>query len=273
MSRTTLGRRGQSWASVLIWPLCFLGLLLMILPGPLFQVSSWHLLAQRFQQNFLEQGRYWLLIKGLGNTLLITLGATLMGIVLGLMMSLFRVLHQANGRFAFLDALAQAYVTVIRGTPIMVQLLIWYFTIFSSLRHVNGVALAILAFGVNSGAYVAEIFRAGIQSIDGGQMEAGRSLGLSYARSMRRIILPQVLRQSLPVLINEFIALLKETSIAGYVAVDELTRAAQNIQNLTLESSQPLLMAALIYLLIVVSLTALVKRIERGFQRSDRQAA
>ena len=152
----------------------------------------------------------------------------------------------------------------------MVQLLIWNFTIFASARDLNTEYIAILAFGLNSGAYVAEIFRGGIESIDPGQMEAARSLGLTYGSSMRYVILPQALRNVVPMLFNEFIALLKETSIAGYIGIDDLTRAGQNIQALTLEHSQPLVMVAIIYLIMVMVLTKLVKKLEQWLSRGRR---
>ncbi len=249
---------------------CAVLLLLMLLPGSIFRAASWQELAERFRQNFIVDRRYMLIIKGLKNTLLITAGATLLGIVIGLVLSLIRVAYKAGAKVSILNEIANVYVTVIRGTPMMVQLMIWNFTIFASVRDLNVVAVATLAFGVNSGAYVAEIFRAGIEAIDKGQMEAGRSLGLNYWQSMQKIILPQAMKNSLPVLINEFISLLKETSIAGYIAVDELTRAAQNIQSITLESSQPLIMAALIYLAIVLALTAVMSKVEQRLKRSER---
>lgn len=249
---------------------CAVLLLLMLLPGSPFKAESWQELADRFYRNFVTDRRYTLITKGLRNTLLITAGATVLGILIGLVLSMIRVAYQAGAKIGLLNQIANVYVTVIRGTPVMVQLMIWNFTIFASVRDLNVTLVATLAFGVNSGAYVAEIFRAGIEAIDKGQMEAGRSLGLSYWVTMRKIILPQAMKNSLPVLINEFISLLKETSIAGYIAVDELTRAAQNIQSITLESSQPLLMAALIYLAIVLALTSLMAKVEKRLKRSER---
>lgn len=254
-------------ATVLV---CAVLLLLMLLPGSPFSSASWQELADRFYKNFIVDHRYTMILKGLRNTIMITAGATVLGIVIGLVLSIIRVAYRAGAKIGILNEIANVYVTVIRGTPVMVQLMIWNFTIFASIRDLNVVAVATLAFGVNSGAYVAEIFRAGIEAIDKGQMEAGRSLGLSYGLTMRKIILPQAMKNSLPVLINEFISLLKETSIAGYIAVDELTRAAQNIQSITLESSQPLIMAALIYLAIVMALTAFMGRVERKLRRSER---
>lgn len=249
---------------------CAVLLLLMLLPGSPFKAASWQEFADRFYKNFIVDNRWTMIAKGLKNTLLITAGATLIGIVIGLILSMIRVAYNAGARITILNEVANVYVTVIRGTPVMVQLMIWNFTIFASIRDLNVVAVATLAFGVNSGAYVAEIFRAGIEAIDKGQMEAGRSLGLSYGQTMQKIILPQAMKNSLPVLINEFISLLKETSIAGYIAVDEMTRAAQNIQSITLESSQPLIMAALIYLAIVMALTAFMSKVERRLKRSER---
>lgn len=245
-------------------------LMFLLLPGSPFRAESWRVLAERFQQNFIRDHRYMMILRGLRNTLLITAGSAILGIVLGLFTSLVRVAFRAGLRIGFLNQLAGVYVTVIRGTPVMVQLMIWNFTIFGGFRDINIILVAILGFGVNSGAYVAEIFRAGIEAVDPGQMEAARSLGLSYGAGMRKVILPQVLKNSLPVLINEFISLLKETSIAGYIAVRELTRAAQDIQTLTVESSQPLILAALIYLAIVMTLTGIMARVERRLRRSER---
>lgn len=170
--------------------------------------------------------------------------------------------------FTFANAVCKLYLTVFRGTPIVVQLLICYFIAFANAK--DGVPVAIFAFGINSGAYVAEIFRGGIMSIDAGQFEAGRSLGFNYLQTMRYIIIPQMFKAVLPTLCNEFIALLKETSVAGYVGVIDLTKAGNVIAGRTFSYYMPLLAVALIYLVIVMILTSLVGKLERRLRKSER---
>ena len=189
----------------------------------------------QFDLNFIQKDRWRYMLQGLGNTLTITAVAAIIGIVLGVIIAAVRSSYDKNeeslklrGGFSyhllkFLNGICKIYLTIIRGTPVVVQLLICYFIIFAASS--NGVAVAIFAFGINSGAYVAEIFRGGIMSIDQGQFEAGRSIGFNYIQTMRYIILPQMFKTVLPTLLNEFIALLKETSVAGYVAVTDLTKA------------------------------------------------
>ena len=188
-----------------------------------------------------------------------------------LVLSMIRVMHKAGLPVSALNAIAQTYITVIRGTPVVVQILIIYFIIFGSVQNANKLLVASLSFGINSGAYVAEIFRAGIESIDIGQMEAGRSLGIGYLTTMRKIILPQAVKNVLPTLFNEFIILLKETSIAGYIAQNDLTRQAQNISAQTFDFKQPLFAVALIYLALVLGLTFILRKLERRLARSDRR--
>ena len=235
-----------------------------------FTAGAWSDFNRRFYQNFIKDDRYMMLVDGLKSTIFMTSGATVIGVIVGLILSIIRVAHKGGLPIPILNKAAETYITVLRGTPAMVQLLIWNFTIFASARELNTQYIAILAFGLNSGAYVAEIFRGGIESIDPGQMEAARSLGLTYGSSMRHVILPQALRNVVPMLFNEFIALLKETSIAGYIGIDDLTRAGQNIQALTLEHSQPLVMVAIIYLVIVLVLTHLVQKLEQRLSRGKR---
>lgn len=165
---------------------------------------------------------------------------------------------------------AQIYLTVIRGTPMMVQLLITYYVIFGSVK-INKVLCAVLAFGINSGAYVAEIIRSGIMSIDNGQTEAGRSLGLNYRQTMLSIILPQAFKTVLPALANEFIVLLKETSVAGYIAIQDLTKGGDIIRSQTFEAFMPLLAVAAIYLVMVIGLTKLVRLLERRLAKNDKR--
>ena len=235
-----------------------------------FTAEAWSDFNRRFYQNFIHDNRYMMLVDGLKSTLFMTAGATVIGVIVGLILSVIRVAYKGGLHIPILNKFAEAYITVLRGTPAMVQLLIWNFTIFASARDLNTQYIAILAFGLNSGAYVAEIFRGGIESIDPGQMEAARSLGLTYWSSMRYVVLPQALRNVVPMLFNEFIALLKETSIAGYIGIDDLTRAGQNIQALTLEHSQPLVMVAIIYLIMVMVLSKLVKKLEQWLSRGRR---
>ena len=230
-----------------------------------------------FYKSFLFDERYMMYVKGLGNTLLLTALALLMGIVLGVVVALIRATWDKNGSemhgigkfvLKIANAICQVYLTVIRGTPVLVQLMIWYFVVFASSR--NGVAIAAFAFGINSGAYVAEIIRSGIMAVDPGQMEAGRSLGFGYVATMRHIILPQAFKAVLPALANEFIVLLKETSVASYVTVADLTYAGNVIGGNSYDYLFPLLLTALIYLALVMFFTFLVGKLERRLRNSER---
>ena len=232
----------------------------------------------QFVLNFIEGDRWKLLASGLGVTLKITLIAMVLGIVIGVILATIRStydLTKDDGRGGFgrvllkiFNVIAKIYLTIIRGTPVVIQLLIIYFVIFASSD--NGVLIAALAFGMNSGAYVAEIIRAGIMSIDRGQMDAGRSLGFNYIETMRYIIIPQAFKNVLPSLANEFIALLKETSVAGYAAIQDLTRAGNIIRSKTFSAFMPLVAVALIYLAMVMILTYFVGRLERRLRNSER---
>lgn len=235
---------------------------------------------ERFKSVMLNDERYTLLFDGLRNTFIITFGALAIGIVIGIIVAAVRTSFDKNKEamklrkgvgycvLATLNAICKFYLTVTRGTPVVVQLMICYFLVFQSSD--NGVPVAIFAFGVNSGAYVAEIFRAGIMSIDNGQFEAGRSLGFNYFQTMRYIIIPQMFKAVLPTLCNEFIALIKETSVAGYVGVMDLTKAGNTIAGRTFSYYIPLLMVALIYLVMVMILTSLVGKLERRLRKSER---
>ncbi|MEG0513576.1 MAG: amino acid ABC transporter permease [Clostridia bacterium] len=230
-----------------------------------------------FILNFVEKDRWRLLWEGLQNTLIIALFACLIGIVIGVIIAIIRTTwdntklttRKSFGRslLAFLNGFARVYTTIIRGTPVVIQLMIMYYVIFASSD--NGVMVAILAFGLNSGAYVSEIFRGGILSVDKGQMEAGRSLGLGYLQTMGSVIAPQVLKNVLPTLANEFIALLKETSVAGYVAVADLTFGGNRIRGVTYSAFMPLIAVALIYLAVVMFFTWLVGKLERRLRQGD----
>lgn len=237
-------------------------------------------LAHDFSHVFIEDSRYQKIFEGFFNTLKITGGALLVGIVIGILIAAVRTSFDKNREsmklkggigyyvLSVLNAICKIYLTVIRGTPVVVQLMIMYFVIFASSS--NGVVVGILAFGINSGAYVAEIFRAGIMSIDPGQFEAGRSIGFNYFQTMRYIIIPQMFKAVLPTLLNEFIALLKETSVAGYVGVMDLTKAGNIIGGRVFNYFLPLAVVAIIYLVTVLILTALVGRIERRLRKSER---
>lgn len=225
-------------------------------------------------------GRYELMITGFLNTLKITAGALVLGIVIGILVAAVRSsfdknkesmkMHGGIGYWILsgINAVCKVYLTVFRGTPVTVQLMIMYFVVFVSAQ--DGVPVAIVAFGINSGAYVAEIFRGGIMSIDNGQFEAGRSLGFNYIQTMRHIIIPQMFKAVLPTLCNEFIALLKETSIAGYVGVMDLTKAGNVVAGRTFEYFIPLFTVALVYLAMVMILTSLVGKLERRLRKSER---
>ena len=225
--------------------------------------------SEKFHQNFVEDNRYMYLLRGLGNTLVITLFALLIGIVFGSLIAIVRTTHDRNGGLNILNALAKVYLTVIRGTPTMVQLLIIYYVVFAS-TNVSKVFVAIIAFGLNSAAYVAEVVRSGIMSVDQGQFEAGRSLGLPYHKTMRLIIIPQAFKNILPALGNELITLLKETSISGYIGLLDLTKGSDIIRSVTYEALLPLGMVALIYLCLVLIFTMLVNKLERSLRQNER---
>lgn len=224
---------------------------------------------QSFYLNFIKDDRYMYLVNGLKTTFLITIFAVLIGVSLGFLVAMIRSTAAKTGKLKILDWLCGAYLTIIRGTPVVIQLLIMCYIIFATSR-LSELAIAILAFGINSGAYVAEIVRSGIMSIDEGQFEAGRSLGLSYPQTMRYIIIPQAFKNVLPALANEFIVLIKETSICGYVGLMDLTKGGDIIRSRTYEPFLPLFAVALVYLVIVMILTAGVKKLERKLRRNER---
>ena len=220
-------------------------------------------------KNFIKDDRWRYITDGLGVTLKVTFFAVLIGIVLGVLVAIVRSTYDRTGKLRILNALCKIYLTVIRGTPVVVQLMIIYFVIFAS-TNVSKVLAAVLAFGINSGAYVAEICRSGIMSIDIGQLEAGRSLGFSYAKTMWYIILPQAFKNVLPALGNEFIVLLKETSVAGYIALEDLTKGGDIIRSRTYSALFPLLAVALIYLILVLIFSHFVAVLERRLKQSER---
>lgn len=233
-------------------------------------------LKSQFELNFISGDRWKLLAEGLGTTVKITIFAVILGIFLGIVIAVIRSSYDKNSEnmhgfskavFSALNSIAKIYLTVVRGTPVVVQLLIMYYIIFASSN--NKLFVAILSFGLNSAAYVAEIFRSGIMSIDAGQFEAGRAMGLNFPKTMIYIIIPQAFKNVLPALANEVIVLLKETSVAGYVAMTDLTRAGNMIRGVTFSAFMPLIAVALIYLVIVMILTKLVSMLERRLRASD----
>lgn len=225
--------------------------------------------VEKFKNDFLTDNRYQFVLTGLKNTVLIAFCAALMGIVIGFVVAVIRSTHDKTGTLKIGNFICNLYLTIIRGTPTMVQLLIIYYVIFGSVS-INKILVAILAFGINSGAYVAEIFRSGIMSIDNGQFEAASSLGLSYKKTFIYVILPQAFKNVLPALANEFIVLLKETSISGYIGLTDLTRGGDIIRSITYDAMLPLLVVALVYLVMVVILSALVKKLERRLRSNER---
>lgn len=226
-------------------------------------------LKSQFILNFITKGRWLSLLNGLGVTLVITFFAVILGFVLGFAVAIVRNIYDNTKKLRFLNLLCNIYLTVIRGTPVVVQLLIIYFVIFSSMKVDKSIA-AILAFGINSGAYQAEIFRSGINSVPKGQMEAGRSLGFSYPQTMVTIIMPQAIKNILPTLANEFIVLMKETSVAGYIALEDLTKAGDVIRSRTYSAMMPFLAVALLYLIMVMFFSYGVKLLERRLARSGK---
>ncbi len=213
--------------------------------------------------NLIKEDRYMLFIDGLKVSIQLTVFAAIIGVVIGLLMAIAKLTNNK-----ILNRIATAYTDVIRGTPSVVQLIVIYYAILGS-SHLPKLLVASLAFGINSGAYVTELIRAGIQAVDKGQMEAARSLGLSYPQAMRYVIVPQAIKNILPALVSEFIMLLKETAVAGYIALDDLTRAGNIVRGRTFDPYTPFILVALIYLYITSMLTAFMGRLERRLRQSD----
>lgn len=215
-----------------------------------------------FYQSLIYDDRYLFVLEGLKNTLIIALGAVLIGFILGLLISLIRDSYDKNGNFKIINYICVKYVAIIRGTPALLQLMIIYYVIFRTV-DINPVIVGILAFGLNSSAYVSEIIRSGIKSVDVSQMEAARSLGLSYSQGMKYVVLPQAIKNIIPALGNEFITLIKETAVAGYIGIRELTKASDIIASRTYNYFFPLIISALIYLFLTTILSKLLNRFER----------
>ena len=226
-------------------------------------------LYESFVLNFIKDDRWKYLTNGLAVTLKITFFAVLLGLAIGFVIAMIRSTYENTGKLKILNAITGLYLLVIRGTPVVVQLMIIYFVIFGSVR-IDKSFVAILAFGINSGAYQAEIFRSGIQSIPRGQFEAGRSLGFNYRETMTNIIMPQAFKNVIPTLANEFIVLLKETSIAGYIALEDLTKGGDIIRSRTYSAFMPLMAVAIIYLALVMLFSQGVKYLERRLKKSER---
>ena len=227
-------------------------------------MTAW---LEKLNETFIVSGGYRYIIEGFRNTIIITLGALIIGVVIGSLIAIIKYFAEESRRLKPLAFLCDLYTTVIRGIPITVLLLIFYLILLVTAADL---VVAILAFGINSGAYMAELIRSGINAVDKGQMEAGRSLGMSRAQTMRKVIFPQAIRYILPAIGNELIALLKETSVAGYVTIVDLTRAGNLIRNNTHDALNPLLLVALIYLTLVIVLTCLLSVLERKLAKNDK---
>ncbi len=234
-------------------------------------IKDWFVeFGNKFYNTFIVKNRWTYLLNGLGTTLLITAFALVIGIILGFIVAIIRSTNQRTGKLKVPNFICRIYLTVFRGTPMVVQLLIIYFVIFGSV-NISKVLVAVIAFGLNSAAYVAEIVRSGIMSVDNGQFEAGASLGFGYTKTMISIILPQALRNILPALGNEAIVLLKETSVSGYIALEDLTKGGDIIRSNTYEAFLPLIAVAAVYLIMVIIMSSLVSRLERKLSNDKRK--
>ena len=220
-----------------------------------------------FYNTLIKANRWLWYVEGIGRTVLISMGAIAIGVIIGIIVALIKYVNKKFGKFKVASKICDFYLTIFRGTPVYVQLLIMYFIVLVALPTLP---IAIVTFGINSGAYVAEIIRGGLESVDDGQLEAGASLGLSKFKIMIHIVLPQGFRVALPSLFNEFIALIKETSIVGTIGVIDITKVAANITARTLDPFMPYLVSAFIYLIIVIGLTRILKILEKKFAKSDR---
>ena len=223
----------------------------------------------QLHDTFVDGERYMWLVEGLCNTLIITLGALCIGVILGGIIATIKYFSEGRKELRFLEKICDFYVTTIRGIPVVVLLFIFYYLI---LQSSEGIVVGIVTFGINSAAYMAELIRSGIHAVDGGQMEAGRSLGMSKLQTMTKIILPQAVKNILPAIGNEMIALLKETAVAGYVAVKDLTRAGNLIRNNTYDSFNPLMVVAIVYLVLVIVLTHLLTKLEKRLNQPKKRS-
>lgn len=219
-------------------------------------------ILEDFNKSIIQASRYKFILEGIKNTLIISFFSVIIGIILGTIIAIINSYSKETKKIKLISKVVQMYVTVIRGTPVLLQLMIIYYVVLKNIRNMNLLMVSSIAFGINSSAYVSEIIRAGLESIDKGQMEAGRSLGLNYWQTIKLVILPQAIKNILPAIGNEFIALIKETSVAGYIGVRDLIKASDIIASRTYEYFFPLIIAALIYLIIVVGLGKLLKLLE-----------
>ena len=243
---------------------------IMVNSGDVKVADAQHGFVDKFKSCFIDDNRYQYMLQGLGNTLIITFFAIILSVILGTLIAIVRARHERKGDWKIPNIICQFYLTIMRGTPTMVQLLIIYYVVFAS-ADVNKIFVAVIAFGLNSAAYIAEVIRSGIMSVDNGQMEAGRSLGLSYGKTMRLIILPQAFKNVLPAMGNELITLLKETSISGYIGLVDLTKGSDIIRSITYEAMMPLGVVALVYLFLVLGLNAGVRKLEKRLRKSERK--
>lgn len=233
------------------------------------KISKTESIGELLHKNFIKEARWKFIVEGLGNTLIISFFAAFLGICIGIGVSFVRFAHETMGGMKFLNTICKIYLAIIRGTPVLVQLLIIYYIVFSSV-NVNKILVAVIAFGINSGAYVSEILRSGFKAIDPGQIEAGRSLGLRFRHILSHIAFPQAFKTSLPSMTNEFITLIKETSICGYIGITDLTRGGDIIRSLTYEAMLPLLAVAVIYFILVAGLSSCVARLEKRLKKNER---
>lgn len=225
-------------------------------------------IGEKFFDDFISKGRWMYLVSGLKTTMLILIVAFFIGVILGFIIAVIRATHDLDNKWGFANAICHVYLTVVRGTPVVVQLMIIYFVIFKT-ASIAKFLVGGIAFGLNSAAYVAEIFRSGIMSIDKGQMEAGRSLGFNYSQTIIKIIMPQAFKNVLPALGNEVITLFKETSVAGYIGMQDLTKGGDIIRSQTYDAFMPLMAVALVYLGIVIIMERLLGLLERRLRRGD----
>ncbi len=231
------------------------------------EIADWF--SNQFNKTLIVQDRYTFYLEGLGNTLLISLGAVVIGILLGILFATINYTNKKCGYFKITSKIVKFIIFIVRGTPVVLQLMIMYFVILAFVA--DGILVSVITFGINSGAYVAEIFRGSLESVDDGQYEAGRALGLNMFKTMITIVIPQAFKACIPALFNEFIALVKETSVAGYIAIKDVTYAAYRVQSRTVDAFFPLIVSAVIYLALVGLLTMALRFIERRLAKSDRQ--
>ncbi len=230
------------------------------------QFFEW--ISEQFYRTLIYDNRYMMYIDGLVNTLIISLGAIALGVFLGILFATVKYLNKRCGKMKALAKVVDCLIFIVRGTPVVLQLMIMYFIILFFIS--NGIIVAIITFGINSGAYVAEILRGGLEGVDDGQYEAGRALGLGIGTTLIKIIIPQAIKTCIPAFFNEFIALIKETSVVGYIAIGDVTYAAYRIQSRTLDAYFPLIISAIIYLMLVALLTFALRKIERRLAKNER---